>query len=232
MCELNGAYAVDALDASEAKAVERHLLGCPRCRREVAELQEVAALLAYAGGPAPTRVWDGIAGHLGGFPEPAPPRTTGRKHRDVSVRIFTAVVAMAAVIIATLGLQVAQRNAPRPSAQIAWGSAVARADARQLTLRSADGSASAQAVVLADGTTYLGPNNLPALSSERSYQVWGQVGSDMVSLAVLHTPMSYQQFSTPAQTVALTVTDEPASGAVSTTHPAIVSTRVPVVARP
>ena len=71
---LTGVYAVDAVDSSEAAVVERHLVGCQRCRGEVAELQEVAALLAFAGGPAPTRVWDGIAWEVGEPPEPEPGR--------------------------------------------------------------------------------------------------------------------------------------------------------------
>lgn len=46
--ELLSAYALDALDEGEAALVESHLFaegGCPRCRRSLAELQRVAALL-------------------------------------------------------------------------------------------------------------------------------------------------------------------------------------------
>lgn len=67
--ELLGAYALDAVDADEADAVERHLLECPRCRAEVAAHREVAATLAYTGTSAPEGVWDRIAGAL---EEPAP----------------------------------------------------------------------------------------------------------------------------------------------------------------
>src|SRR5206468_3199328 len=44
--ELLGAYALDALDADEADAVELHLRDCPRCRAEVADYRETAALAA------------------------------------------------------------------------------------------------------------------------------------------------------------------------------------------
>jgi hypothetical protein len=44
---------------------------------------------------------------------------------------------------------------------------------------------------------------------------------------VLRTPAAYQQFSTPAQTVALIITNEAASGAITTTKPAVVSARMP-----
>ncbi len=239
MQELTGAYAVDALDASEAEAVERHLAGCPRCRREVAELREVAALLAFAGGPAPARVWDGIATEVVGAPEaaadPVPPDAAAAGRKAVSLRVFTAVVALAALVTVALGVQISRtgaRSNRAPSAQAAWGRAIARPDARALTLRSPDGSRSAMAVVLADGRSYLGPNNLPALSDQRSYQLWGQVGSNMVSLAVMRTPAAYQQFSTPAETMALVITDEPASGVISTTRPPVVSTPLPAAAAP
>ena len=46
--DLTAAYAVDALDADEALEYERHLATCDRCRRELAELSEGAAALAFA----------------------------------------------------------------------------------------------------------------------------------------------------------------------------------------
>ena len=46
--ELGAAYALDALDAQERAAVERHLIDCEGCRAEIDTLREVAALLALA----------------------------------------------------------------------------------------------------------------------------------------------------------------------------------------
>ncbi|MGH3901896.1 MAG: zf-HC2 domain-containing protein [Pseudonocardiaceae bacterium] len=40
-----GAYALDALDPDEARAVNAHLAGCADCRREVAELTELRGML-------------------------------------------------------------------------------------------------------------------------------------------------------------------------------------------
>jgi hypothetical protein len=238
--QLTAAYALDAVDPLETQAIEKHLLGCRQCRREVAELQEVAAQLCLASSPAPARVWDRIAADVADrrrvrtlIPRSAQP---ANPPRAVSMRWFVAVVAAAAVVIAALGLQIhrVDRQSDRvaiglsaPGNQAAWQLAVASADARQVTLTSPDGSRSASAVVLADGASMLGPNNLPALSDQRSYQLWGQVGPAMVSLAVLRTPSAYQQFSTPAQTVALVITNEPASGVIETTKPAVVSARMP-----
>jgi hypothetical protein len=46
--DLTAAYALDALDLDEERAYEDHLARCPRCRAELAELSETAAMMAYA----------------------------------------------------------------------------------------------------------------------------------------------------------------------------------------
>jgi anti-sigma-K factor RskA len=52
--DLTAAYALDALDPAEAEAYERHLGQCEDCRRQLAELNEGAAALAFeAVAPAP-----------------------------------------------------------------------------------------------------------------------------------------------------------------------------------
>lgn len=69
---LLGAFALDAVDGPEAEVVRLHLMECPRCRAEVAEHRETAALLGYAGADAPEGLWDRIATELGAAqPEPA-----------------------------------------------------------------------------------------------------------------------------------------------------------------
>lgn len=62
--ELIGAYALDAVDADERAAVERHLTECPRCRTELAGHLEVAALLGNTGSSAPDGVWARIVSSL------------------------------------------------------------------------------------------------------------------------------------------------------------------------
>jgi anti-sigma-K factor RskA len=52
--DLTAAYALDALDADETEAYERHLGQCEQCRLELAELNETSAALAFgADAPAP-----------------------------------------------------------------------------------------------------------------------------------------------------------------------------------
>lgn len=62
--ELLGAFALDAVDPDERERIELHLLECPRCRAEVSEHREVAALLSQSGAQAPDGVWDRIVAEL------------------------------------------------------------------------------------------------------------------------------------------------------------------------
>src|SRR3954449_3338683 len=96
--ELLGAYALDAVDGDEQEAIEVHLRECPRCRAEVADHREVAALLAHGGQPAPDGIWDRIVDSL----EEAPPRLNLApvaplaRRRGVGTRLAAAVAAVAA----------------------------------------------------------------------------------------------------------------------------------------
>jgi anti-sigma-K factor RskA len=51
--DLTAAYALDALEADEARRYEHHLASCERCREDLAALQATATSLAYAAPPAP-----------------------------------------------------------------------------------------------------------------------------------------------------------------------------------
>ena len=66
--ELLGAYALDAVDPEERRAVEDYLRTNPRARAEVAEHREVAAQLAYEGSEAPAHLWSTIQGALDASP--------------------------------------------------------------------------------------------------------------------------------------------------------------------
>jgi anti-sigma factor RsiW len=131
--DLLGAYALDAVEASEASAIREHVAACPRCAEEVAEHQQTIALLANTGGDSPAHVWDLISSRIEGPPRVGPrhmgePRgrrqsqaPRGRKRPGAHVprrpgagvprRWWTAAAAAtavaAAVVIAVLGVQVA-----------------------------------------------------------------------------------------------------------------------------
>jgi anti-sigma factor RsiW len=80
--ELLGVYALDAVDADTAAAVERHLSECVRCSVEVAQHHEVAGLLANSGGESPAELWGGIARQLDGSRPPSWERLARRLETD------------------------------------------------------------------------------------------------------------------------------------------------------
>jgi len=97
--ELTAAYALDALDAEEAREYERHLAGCERCRSELAELSEGAAALAFGvEAPAPPdalreRILDHARSERANV-VPLRPRWTR------AAKVATAIAAAAAVVLA------------------------------------------------------------------------------------------------------------------------------------
>jgi anti-sigma factor RsiW len=242
--ELLGAFALDAVDQDEREAVERHLAECRPCRTEVAEHRDVAAFLAAGWSPAPDGVWDRIAGALEESP-PAmrvPPvvsldeeRARRRSKGAGPFRIAVAIGAAAAVVVvALLGVKIVDTSnkvddlaaASRAGDLAQAAQAAARQPgARTVALRSPDGRASAQAVLLADGTGYLVQNDLPHLGADRTYQLWAVVGAAKISVGVLGPAPGTVAFHAPGDLSALAITDEVAGGVVvSLQQPTVVGT--------
>ena len=241
--ELLGAYALDAVDQDEAQAVEGHLDECLPCRGEVTEHREVAAMLAAGWSPAPEGVWDRIAGSL----EEVPPsmvvplgaaraeREERRRRRGGPVRAAFAVGAAASVaLVAFLGLKVVDtsRQVDNLGAQLAGGdmgraadAAAKRPDARLVSMKSADGRNTVDAVLLSDGAGYVVKTDLPALSPSKTYQLWAVVGSEKISVGVLGPSLGPLAFHAPPNASALAITEEQAGGVVvSQRQPSVVGT--------
>jgi len=195
LAELLGAYALDAVDDTdgEREAVRLHLLECVRCRAEVAEHREVAALLAHAGEPAPPAVWDRITAAIEGEAPPSPqpllravPAPPAPRARWWS-RPLTGAAAAAVVVIAALGWLAFDANRRLDDLEGDRGVAAAMADALAdpaSTVVDLDGEVRVRAV-LDDGSGYLAASDLPAAPARRIYQLWGASGDDLVSLGVL-----------------------------------------------
>jgi hypothetical protein len=205
---LLGAYALDAVEPDERERIEEHLLTCPRCRAEVADHREVAALLAHGGAPAPEGIWDRIRDALEEPPprlrlaigpkDAADPASSGDggaaaaiTRRPAVVRaVAVAVALVAAAVIAVLGVQVAhlsdRLDRMRDDATVAAAATSALSDptTRQATLRTESGEAEARVVLTGSGQGYLLADGLPALDGQ-VYQLWGTAGDAIVSLGVM-----------------------------------------------
>jgi anti-sigma factor RsiW len=256
--ELLGAYALDAVEPEEAALVEAHLETCPRCAEEVARHHEVAGLLANSGGTAPAGLWDGIAEKLGseglpdweaiadrldepgpaGRPEPSGadptvvPLGSARRSRTRAAlgTRATAVVAAAAVVVAVvLGVQVAHLHGQVGSTSLsaAEARALASPTSRRIVLTGADVSP-VTVVLTPSGTGFVQADGLPRLPADRTYQLWGVVGTTTVSLGLLGDRPGVRAFSLSGNAAvhAFAITDEQAGGVVRTVHRPVVAATV------
>ena len=248
--ELLGAFALDAVEPDESAVVEAHLATCPRCREEVREHREVAALLAYAGTTAPEGMWDRLAATLDAAPpasaapelgvmlgNQAAVRTGGRRRRGSRI----AAAAAAAALVAGLGagglqVQSALRSQDDQIEKVAQAlseegararlvreaAAAALADgAREVHLLTPDRTPMADAVVLADGTGYLIDKGAPSLPEGRTYQLWAVTGGQKLSLGVPGRDLDVVTFRVPEATDALALTVEQAPGVVISQNQAV-----------
>ncbi|HEV2362311.1 MAG TPA: anti-sigma factor [Acidimicrobiales bacterium] len=209
---LLGAYALDAVDEDEAEEIERHLPTCPRCRAEVANHREMAALLGNAGGEAPPELWDRISATLGGDagdlearPEPRPPalivpidrarERRGQRNRLGARAAVSAGAAAAVAAVTVLGFQVAHLDSRVQGLQSAISSGsvsqaalateMGRHQQVSLTSAVAGGTDEAQVIVGQDGSAYVVSSNMPGVASDKTYQVWALVKGKPVSIGVV-----------------------------------------------
>jgi hypothetical protein len=229
--DLLGAYALDAVDADEAAAVEDHLRTCPRCRAEVAEHRETAAFLAHAGADAPGDVWDRITGAIDVEPAavvPMAPRLgpAGTRSRRRASRWPAAVAlvgAAAAVVIGVLIVQVRDQNTRldrMEAASDAFASAMDQPGAVVVHLETGD--TELPVVMTPDGKAYLQASALPALPAGQTYQLWGASGDDLVSVAVMGRNPDMIVFDASGYS-ALAITEEASPGVVQSQHQPIAS---------
>ncbi len=226
--ELLGAYALDAVDPDEVTAIDDHVRECPRCRSEVVDHREAATLL-FVGAAAPEGVWSRIAA---GLEEPPPPfelpTPISIRRRRRPMRLFAAA---AAVVVAVLSMQVVRQDhridqLAALSDQRGLGQAAAAAavmpGARTARLRSDDGSQVVDAVVLPDGRGYLVRAQLPQLDRDQTYQLWGVIGAQTISLGVLGSELTITPFKAAGRLTALAITAEHAGGVVASAKAPIV----------
>jgi hypothetical protein len=250
--ELLGAYALDAVDETEAAAIAGHLATCPRCADEVARHHQVAAMLGNSGGDAPVDLWDRIAARIESpavaersFPQmrsmdPVPigtasrnrPRQHGRR-RTIAALAAAAAVAVVGVLGVEVGRldhrvnQVAAASADQRLTAAAQ-SALLDPQARRIVLTSTARGAqpAAEVVALPSGMAYVFNRHLPALSRADTYQLWTMTDGRAVSVGLLGAePTTLAVSLDPSRpSNAFAVTVEPSGGSVSPTRPPVAST--------
>jgi len=158
---LAAAYALHALDDEEQHSFEEHLAGCERCRQELAGLRQAAAGLAYgaAGPKPPPELKDRILAQARSERENVT-SLPGRR------RNWTAPLAAAAAIAASVAIGLGVWTATRPSGQNAFTSVLAQPGARLIGM----GDSGAVAVAPnGEGAILL---RVPPAPSGRTYEAW------------------------------------------------------------
>lgn len=250
--DLLGAYALDAVDDDERRAIARHLADCVQCRREVAEHREVAGMLSAGWLPPPEGVWNRIAGALeeappplhlpsrGGRPgeasarsgpAPTPPPAVSldeRRRRPLSglgKAVASVAIAASVAVVALAGVNTITTDDRATDVTEVAAAAANRPDVRKVAMRSPDGILRADAVLLPDGTGYVVDDNLPELPSDRTYQLWAVVGTSKISIGVLGPSVEPLAFRAAADVSAFAITAERAGGViVSEQQPTVVGT--------
>ncbi len=231
--EFLGVYALDAVDPDERIVVDRHLRECARCRAEVQDHRETAAMLAHTGGDAPDGVWQRIADSLEAPPPGlrlVPVDAAGPRRSRRLPQVMLAALAAAALVVAVLVIQVRHQERRIDELQTAlhdpltqvFQAALADPDSEVFELSSADGRTTLRGVVTADGTGYLRASSLPRLARDRTYQLWGAAGDRLISLGVMGPRPGIVSFrAEPYSTFA--ITEEVGAGVVVTTNHPIVA---------
>ncbi len=230
--ELLGAYALDAVDAHDRRRVEDYLEINPRAAEEVQQHREVATMLAFTGMDAPDGVWDRISDEIGEQAPPPGPELAkvmsldeGRDERDRRRRGVSSVVpwivsAAAAAVVAVVAIAVVDRD-DAPSDPIAAAVEAARSDRDSVTttLVSDASDAAAEAIIDQDGHGYVVARDLPTLSDDQTYQLWGVVDDQVISLGIFGPNPEIETFTVESEVSALAITIEQFPGVVSDGNP-------------
>jgi anti-sigma-K factor RskA len=252
--ELTGAYALDAVADDERREVERHLEGCLECAEEVRSLRVTAGELAFAV-PA-RRPPAALRARVLAAIEPAPGVTPifAPKPSSLGAWWLTAAATIAAVALGLYAISLRSRvSALETELQLARAQAnaaqqqLARAQTEIRLINTSTGILASPDVVRVDlkgtgkassatGRAFWSPsrgvlfaaNGLPALASDRVYQLWIITrDSRRVSAGLLAPDASGQTLilgerndDAPAT---FAVTEEPAGGVPQPTGPIVLA---------
>ena len=208
------AYALGALEPSEAEAFRRHLRDCPDCQKEVAEFEQITGALPDSGVryEVPKDLRRRVLAEVRATPKAAASssrRTSARSWRPALAwgGAFAAVVIVAVVLVVALS---SGGSSPR-------------------TIQASTGNADLQ---IASGHGDLIVHRLPQLPAGRIYEMWVQRGSATPTptgtlfavrpngSAAVGVPGSLSGVS------AVLVTQEPAGGTLAPTSAAVIVAHV------
>lgn len=219
---LSGAYALNAVEAEEAREFERHLEGCQACRDEVRELRETAASMGAAEVLVPPAALKARVLQAAARQPQLPPLVShldiGRKRR----RMWSIVGAAAAVLAVLVGVLTTQvQHGPQLSQPVA---AVFHApDSQTVTVHTSNGGTLTVATSRRLHEMAVDTHQLPALTKAQVYQLWEIVGGHPESAGLVANPQGGRAMPLPPPRSKVAITIEPAGGSRQpTTKPIVV----------
>ncbi|MEX2256260.1 MAG: anti-sigma factor [Acidimicrobiia bacterium] len=240
--ELLAVYALDAVDPEERAQVAAYLERSPDARREVAELQEAAALLASAApNEAPDELWGRIEHALGAEPPTlvlpldrerrGASRVSRRGRQRFAVKVAVGIAAASAVAAGVTAIVVSDEmsrqeerldevaaRVERQDMRQAAEAAAADPHARTAMLEGSGGGAGGMVVAMPSGEAFVMAHGLPELAAGRTYQLWAVSGDPAsptpVSAGLLGRSLAVAAFHAPDGARGFLVTEEVAPGAV------------------
>jgi anti-sigma-K factor RskA len=251
--DLLAVFSLDATEAEEHEVIEAHLAECPRCRAELDAHREVAAALGNSVEPLPEGLWSSISSRLldrhdaerppmptllrddagaNGVPGTSP---HGGVFRSARARLVTvagvAVAAAAAVTVLGINLAMADNHVAHLQGEVTATSRTAVLAAEQtpghkdVSLQGANHELLAKFVTVPGGQGYLVKSHLPKLTSDQTYQLWGVVNGQPISLGVLGTAPHAVTFTLAGAVhpSKLGITVEPAGGSAVPTKSMLAS---------
>ncbi|QCX26235.1 anti-sigma factor [Nocardioides jishulii] len=223
---LTGAYALDALDPDERARFEAHVVDCPECAEEVAELRETATMLSELEPVAPpaelrTGILDLVAQVRPLPPEvphDAPVELSTRRRR----RRLPLIAAAAALVIVGAGAGIGvwspwEANSPSLSAA---EQVIAAEDAeREVVDLGEAGRATVVRSVSEEGAVLM-TEDMVAPPKGKVYQVWFQTSDDDMVPAGVMEPVPNQTLlldGPAADATGVGITVEPIGGSKAPT---------------
>jgi len=165
---------------------------------------------------------------------PPVPAQSADGSRSGTSRLMLATLAAAAAVIAVIGL-VGVRLADRidsvdrrPTSGLTEVAAAALADpaARTTELRSSDRKIIARVALEPDGQGYLLAGTMPKLARDTTYQLWGSVGDQTISLGTFAGGTSVMPFRVDRSVSGLAVTKERGGGVAVSKNLALLSGKI------
>lgn len=187
-------------------------------------------MLGWTGAAAPEGLWDRIADQL---EEVAPPPSgrlaavlsldegAARRSRSTwgpTVAWIAATAAAAAVAVLAVSVIDRDRSSTSPM-EAAVDAARDDRDSVVTTLVSADGTLGGEAIIDQDGHGYLVLRDLPELAADRTYQLWGVIDGEPISLGVLGNHPEVETFTAEGDLTQLVITNEVAGGVITDGNP-------------